>query len=221
MNLEEVEENAADDNLFGLDLEDEVEIAKKPVVSMDNIGKKQFNFKREKPEVISSDAPITPRRRGRPPKSTNAKTSTQAEAWVIVTFEIVLGLGTGILATNLKDAKYKMTKAEAESAAKGIVYVLYQYKQFREFAAMVNPKSNYYIVAKAFWPYISRVFMKEVIDNVVSGFTLSKSAGRKSGQSEQSNRQSNIQHDATNGTVTNEQSSHIPTSRVIDWRDVG
>lgn len=208
------------DDFDGVPVEDDIEIPK------GFPGSAGFR----KPNVLdASDIPVVKRRRGRPPGSgTSRKTSpTEVQTWVV---DIVAGgyaFTAAILAMKVfNDPKYKMTPQEAKSAAQASVEVAFHYKQIRELAATVNPKSDYMIILKGFMPYLNRVFISEVVNYVLTGFIVQqpKSAGRK-----QSGPEPRRESHGANGTASGDgrvggdsTDGTIPSVALApDWRDIG
>lgn len=129
------------------------------------------------PEILSSTTP--PKRRGRPRGSTNRSTAKPSLSFTEKQWSdgaaLILGLATTYFAMSfMHDAKYVMTKQEAQSAASGIVYCLFQYNSVREFATKTRLDGPVAVLAKGFWPYISRVFVKDMIENVIAGLAVSQ-----------------------------------------------
>lgn len=145
----------------------------------------QPRYERTAPEILSNNSQSTPRRRGRPPgPNSKSKTNTASNTKVQDFWNTITALGLNltsawVAASVLRNRKYIMTKQEAEAAAKGIMLVAFKYKQFREFAVIVNTDNDLAIIARGFWPYMERVFFKEMIDDIVSRFFVFKPDGPK------------------------------------------
>lgn len=125
----------------------------------------------DKPETIN-----IPKRRGRPPGSTNTRSkatiNTGAEKMWGEGAAILLGSASTIFAIKImQNRKYIMTEAEAKSAASGLIYCLFQYKIIREFAIKTKLDTPWAVAFKGFWPYLSRVFLEDIINYVILGLT--------------------------------------------------
>lgn len=171
---------------------------------------------RQKPESINLGSSI-PRKRGRPRGSTNTrKSTTDIQGWYIDGLGLGLILASGyLIAKPFNNPKYMMTTAEAKNAAVAIMTVSVRYKQVRDLMAVVNLDSDVGIIIKGFIPYIMRAFLKEVIEDVVSGFFVSKPAGRErpTRTNDGTHVQQNGQHSENNGQPP------IPEVNVSsDWR---
>jgi hypothetical protein len=197
-----------------------------------------------RPESINlSNSESQPKRRGRPPGSTSARRksnsvpNTNVENFWVGVAALGLNFTTALFAARIMhDPKYVMTKSEAEAAAKAIMVVAWKYKQFREFALIVNTDSDWAIIARGFWPYLSRLFMKELINYVMAGLFVGKSTigqngngksaapsseGRNVPTSEQSSGEFN---GGRNGGVNSRNFDREFTPEFLgstDWRDVG
>lgn len=164
-----------------------------------------------------------PRRRGRPPGSTNTKTkpTTNIEAIWSEGAAVVLGVTSTIFAFQImQNPKYVMTEKEAKSAATGLIYALFQYKQIRDFALATKIDSPWAVALKGFWPYLSRVVLKDIIENVILGFTQStkprQSAGRNQNRADESD---NVGHNSTNDISQN--GNQFPDTIIFqpNWRN--
>lgn len=166
---------------------------------------------RKAPEPI----PVVKRRRGRPPNSANKSHTiplATEKLWVEGA-AIILSTTSALFAAKvMSDTKYVMTSAESRSAAGGVVYVLFQYKQIREFALLVRTDSPTAVILRGFWPYISRVFVKDIIENVITGLVIPK----RQSKSEPTGNKSN----GANGKspAGNDESNSIPN--FSSWRDI-
>lgn len=149
------------------------------------------------PEGMPGNAPQ--RKRGRPKGSTSTNKSsvnTSVPSLTVSTWEritaITLNWGSAIVALRfVGDGKYTMTQYEAECAAKGLVVWMFQYKQIRDLAIMTDFGGPTGAVVKGFMPYISRVFIREFITNVLSGQPLSQSIRARKPKTQQSRTQFN------------------------------
>ena len=154
------------------DLEEELDADKIDIPSRFPGGK---GFRR--PEILETDGTFK-RPRGRPKGSTNKTSSSTPTSiqndWTNLA-AIGLGLSTTVMAMRVfRNPKYKMTKIEAESAAKAVVEVAFHYKEIRELATKVNTNSDMMIIARGFYPYLSRVMLGEILNNVMAGFFVPK-----------------------------------------------
>lgn len=214
-NLEEIsDENVAADNIP--EIPDGLPGSKNP--RRNPFQRQQF----DKPEEIK-----IPRRRGRPPGSGNIRsknsnsipTSTQ-KMWEEGA-AIILGSASTIFALQvMRSQKYIMRESEAKAAAAGLVYCLFQYKQIREFALATKLDTPWAIALKGFWPYLSRVFVEDIINYVILGFT--KPGQSKSGQSTRSNNNGSTQSSGSNNGNDNAADGYkFPDAIIIrpDWRN--
>lgn len=119
--------------------------------------------------VPSDSIPI--KRRGRPKGSTNANSKTRSTTFAEQNTSQYMALGlilsSALVAKTFNDRKLLMTSGESTAAANAIVSVIFQYKQVREMAAMINPNNPWVIIAKGFQPYLYRVFIREMVENVI------------------------------------------------------
>jgi hypothetical protein len=200
--------------------ENDGEIDRENTSSPNNIS---FGFRnRQRPEEIK-----IPRRRGRPPGSTNRNTSSRTKSTTGVEqlwsegAALILGFSSAVLAQQImNNRKYVMTEAEAKSAATGLIVCLFQYKQIREFALATKIDTPWAIALRGFWPYLSRVFVKDIIENVIMGFNKPKQPERNTGRN--SNRESNS-GPIRSSNVPPENGDNFNPSIIIgtDWRDDG
>lgn len=158
INLQSVVENDGDDDKF--DIPDGLPGSKNP--------RNRAGF--QKPEEIK-----IPRRRGRPPGSGNTRSKTKSTSGVEQMWTegaaLILGISTTTFALKvMQNPKYIMSEQEAKSAASGLIYCLFQYKSIREFALATRIDTPWAVAIRGFWPYISRVFVQELITNVILGF---------------------------------------------------
>lgn len=176
----------------------------------------------EKPSEIK-----IPRRRGRPPGNSNTSTRSKSKSTSGVEqmwsegAALLLGLATTTFAFKvMRNKKYVMTEQEAKSAASGLIYCLFQYKTIREFALATRIDTPWAIALKGFWPYISRVFVQDIITNVIMGF----SQPTKPKQSGNTRRDSNDATEREPTPIRNdnaENGNKFPDSIILgtNWRD--
>lgn len=235
-NLENLDESGAgeiddDKDFASLESGDDDEITDrrfttKPISSA-SIRKRPTGIHYSRPEPINiGNSEFGTKRRGRPPGSTNKNskstrtTNTNVEQFWTQIAAISLNFSTAFLAGKIfRDRKYIMTKEESYAAAKAIMVVAFKYKQFREFAVIVNTDNDFAIIARGFWPYLQRVFLQEIINNVISGLFVS--GPKQSGKPVKSTGQFNGQHAVGNSQSANVQQQFSPEiSGISDWRDV-
>ena len=126
------------------------------------------------------------RGRGRPPGSgtsnkRNARGDTQPEQFWIRSTALGLNWASLLMASYIfHDKKYIMTRVEAEAAGKSLMIVAFHYKTFRDIAVTVNGDSDWAILLKGFMPYLSRILLKDLMEDVLSGLTFSGTKQRKS-----------------------------------------
>lgn len=174
---------------------------------------------RQPPQKKTVDTiPVVKRRRGRPPNSPNSRSKTNTiplateKLWVEGA-AIILSTTSALFAAKvMMDNKYVMTAAESRSAAGGVVYVLFQYKQIREFALLVRTDSPTAVIVRGFWPYISRVFVKDIIENVIAGLVIPK---RQSKSESVGNKSSGVNGKSP---TRNDEPNTIPN--ISSWRDI-
>lgn len=171
---------------------------------------------RQPPQKKTIDTiPVVKRRRGRPPNS-RSKVNTiplATEKLWVEGAAIILSTTSALFAAKvMSDTKYVMTPAESRSAAGGVVYVLFQYKQIREFALLVRTDSPTAVIVKGFWPYISRVFVKDIIENVIAGLVIPKRQSKSESAGDKSI--------GANGKspTRNDESNTVPN--FSSWRDI-
>lgn len=177
-----------------------------------------------KPEEIK-----IPRPRGRPRGSTNSRSKTNSNSIPTATEKmwregaaLLLGSASTIFALKvLGNPKYIMKQQEAESAAAGLIYCLFQYKQIRDFALATKLDTPWAIALKGFWPYLSRIFVEDIINYVIMGFSQS-SKPRQSKQSTGSNSSANGQQPGQNNSTPNATvGNQFPDAIILrpDWRN--
>lgn len=174
---------------------------------------------RSKPETVDVGNTI-PRKRGRPRGSgtkSKASSTTIGQFWIDA-----LGLGliltTGyLIAKPFNDKKYLMTAPEAKSAATAMLTVGMKYKIVRDTMGVINMESDAGIIIKGFAPYIMRAFLKEIIEDVISG--LSVSGPKRERQSAVRNG-NDVRTSEQNGKpANNNEQSGVPEINVSpDWR---
>lgn len=189
------------------------------------------SLKTRKPEAINlGDNPVVKRKRGRPPGSGSGakKNPTEIQVWVVDIVATGYAFAAAILAAQVfNNPKYKMTVSEAKSAATATVEVAFHYKQIREIAASINPKSDYMILLRGFLPYLNRVFISEVLNYVVSGLFVSKSPAGKpatnsAGIARDDKSSGSTPGNARTEPVGNNGQSAIPSINLdAEWRNVG
>ena len=139
-----------------------------------NSRRRPANINYSRPESIDIDNPQRVyKRRGRPVgsgrKTTKSQNTRPEQFWINLT-STGLGFATAVMAAKVfQDAKYRMTKTEAESAANALMLVLFKYKWMRDVAVLVNFDNDWGIIAKGFFPYLNRVFLQEIIQDVIAG----------------------------------------------------
>lgn len=187
-----------------------------------------FGFRnKQRPEEIK-----IPRRRGRPPGSTNRNTSSKTKSTTGVEqmwsegAALILGITSAAFATNVMgNRKYVMTEAEAKSAATGLIYCLFQYKQIREFALATKLDTPWAIALRGFWPYLSRVFVKDIIENVIMGFNQPKQPKQKPVTRDAGSSNIGVPNTGSNGTgnVPSENGDNFNPTIVLgaNWRSDG
>lgn len=188
-------------------------------------GSKNYDYGNRKTTIedlpIHESSPIIPKRRGRPPNSTkrvsNSKSANQTSAektWVLGG-SLVLSFSSLFFAVRImNNNKYAMTKQEADSAAAGIIYVLFQYKTIREFAIATRWDSPYAVLIKGFWPYLSRVFVKELIESVISGISPESPTRQSKPKSESNSRKP----ESVGESISDAGNGNIPINVNVDWR---
>lgn len=168
-----------------------------------------------------------PRQRGRPRGSTNRTSNTKSKSTTGVEqlwsegAAIILGFTSAAFAMRImNDRKYIMTEAEAKSAASGLIYCLFQYKQIRDFALATKIDTPWAIALKGFWPYLSRVFIKDIIENVIMGFSQPKPKRPNAGRNSAGEPKSAPNGDAN---VSSENGDNFNPAIVLrpNWRDDG
>lgn len=224
MQLENVDENeGAEDNDRTADAEDTwIGIKKSRPDNYSTSARKSFDgIPRSKPETVDVGNSI-PRRRGRPPGS-GTKSKSKANSTAIGQFWIdALGLGliltTGyVIAKPFNDKRYLMTAPEAKSAATAMLTVGMKYKIVRDTMSVINMESDAGIIIKGFAPYIMRAFLKEIIEDVISGLTIS---GPKRERQSAVRNGNDVRASEQNGKpANNNEQPGIPEINVSpDWR---
>lgn len=185
---------------------------------------RNISFARAQPINISGGEPIR-RKRGRPPgsgtKSKSRTTDTAAEKFWTELTALGLNLTSVFIAVKVaRNQKVIMTKAEAEAAAKALMLVAFKYKQFRELALIVNTDNDWAIIARGFWPYVSRLFIKEIIDDLLRLAFSGPQPERQSGNQSVGNvGQHQSGHDGNDsGDAVIQFFPSATNNRITDWR---
>lgn len=185
-------------------------IEKSDAESNDDVSDELESENKSTKERYTEPTPINiPKRRGRPPGSHNANTRSKTTSSksnltsVEKQWAEIAAIGVGLVSMGfslqvMNNPKFIMTPDEARSAANGIVYVLFQYKQIREFAMMSNMDSPYMVLIRGFMPYLTRVFLKDMVDYVVSGFTAKpkSTTGQRQSDTNKQRNDAGISNDA-------------------------
>lgn len=169
------EEKDGDDNAESLDsVEDSEFEIPSGLPGTRTARKRPTSINYSRPESIDLDNPQRIyKRRGRPPgtgrKTTKSPATRPEQFWINLT-STGLGFATAVMAAKVfQNAKYRMTKPEADAAAQALTLVLFKYKWMRDVAVMVNLDNDWGIIAKGFFPYLNRVFLQEIIQDVITG----------------------------------------------------
>lgn len=210
-NLQDVDENEGDEGKF--EIPDGFPGSKNP--------RSKPGF--EKPPEIK-----IPRKRGRPPGSGTStrgrpKSTSGVEQMWTEGAALILGLATTTFAFKvMQNKKYVMTEQEAKSAASGLIYCLFQYKTIREFALATRIDTPWAIALKGFWPYVSRVFVQDIITNVIMGFSQPNKSGKQSRSNAGHNNVGTAERQPNpNGNDNAENGDKLPDAIILrhNWRD--
>lgn len=212
INLQDVIESDGDDDKF--DIPDGFPGSKNPR----NKPADKSGF--QKPEEIK-----IPRRRGRPPGTGNTRSKTKSTSGVEQMWTegaaLILGIATTTFAFKvMQNKKYVMTEQEAKSAASGLIYCLFQYKTIREFALATRIDTPWAVALRGFWPYLSRVFVQDLITNVILGFNK-PAKPRPTGNTGRDNNGTAPGQSNANANDNAEDGIKLPDAVILrpNWRD--